>query len=1044
MPNQDESCGLTLAELEQRLRVVEPAARLVPPRVLRRVIKRDRQLPGIGLRVPHRGSHVISRDRLLTLVAPEELGDAADLPPLVILIGRPEPESLVGETRGDILARYWRTLFHMRVHVVLDRQLTDAEIGDRLEALGTAEVAEVRSVLRQEQYLLGEDDRSVYVELSAVYLELSYFNPYLLGDYFPGLVSDRVEAMLGKDLDAAGLLAATRPAGAADLPKRADPAEEEADEEESDAGALAPLPSPAGQGQHQRLMRRADRAAERGNLVRAAVLRMRAAQTAPSGYAARARSIARADLNRLVRRFQRVLAFKTAEVRPLRRALPALLEPAARGIWSVQARLLYDLQKACVDHERAVYQVDPIGWLFSLGRRPLKRLLPGQEEALSLKHLRGALGRLAATRLPDADRRRLASMLQRAITREETRLRERFRPLIAGTLEQVGLRPGNLPEQVACNKLIEELLDRVIERGYLAMGDLRDALSRNQLKLPDLDGVGEFVGGDPLIRANRHLADRLAGTYHKGEIYLRGLQRLSAAAFGTRPGRFLTLYLALPFGGAFMVLKGLEEVIDECVKLLPGEGHAEVRLLNGYSFAWLGVFLFLLLHMPAFRRGVSRCSITACRGLRWLLLDLPLGFARLPLVRDVFGSPLFQCGWQYIWKPLAVAAPLSLAFPALGAGNESWAIGGTSLFLAITGLLNTRSGRNLEETAVDWLVHRWEQLRLDIVPGLLRLVIAVFRRGVEEVERVMYTVDEWLRFRAGDSRLSWIGKLVLGLGWSALAYLIRVFINLFIEPTFNPIKHFPVVTVTAKLIVPAIPNLISAITTTLAPVMGKALAGVTAALVIFFIPGLAGFLVWELKENWRLYRANRPRTLRPVLIGHHGETLPRLLRPGLHSGTVPKLFARLRKARRTGRWAAYFKQRDALRHVEEALRHFVQREFLTLLEASGSPIGTDTDILEITLSTNRVRIELSPSVGPLDFTEANGQLTVKRTDLNGSDESRPAVAVGLAGLYRLSGVAAIREKGIDVALEPISWEQWVETWEKIRAARETAVANPFN
>ena len=46
------------------------------------------------------------------------------------------------------------------------------------------------------------------------------------------------------------------------------------------------------------------------------------------------------------------------------------------------------------------------------------------------------------------------------------------------------------------------------------------------------------------------------------------------------------------------------------------------------------------------------------------------------------------------------------------------------------------------------------------------------------------------------------------------------------------------------------------------------------------IPGIFGFLAWELKENWRLYAANRPPRLKPVVLGHHGETMRGLLRPG--------------------------------------------------------------------------------------------------------------------------------------------------------------------
>src|SRR5205814_1221217 len=92
-------------------------------------------------------------------------------------------------------------------------------------------------------------------------------------------------------------------------------------------------------------------------------------------------------------------------------------------------------------------------------------------------------------------------------------------------LVRIGLRPQNFPERIGESKLIEELLDRITERGFLNMSDLRDALARNQLKLPDLSGPHEFFRGDPLIRANRELALGGAGVYRRGEFYLRWLQR---------------------------------------------------------------------------------------------------------------------------------------------------------------------------------------------------------------------------------------------------------------------------------------------------------------------------------------------------------------------------------------------------------------------------------------------------------------------------------------------------------------------------------------
>src|SRR5262249_44252415 len=45
-------------------------------------------------------------------------------------------------------------------------------------------------------------------------------------------------------------------------------------------------------------------------------------------------------------------------------------------------------------------------------------------------------------------------------------------------------------------------------------------------------------------------------------------------------------------------------------------------------------------------------------------------------------------------------------------------------------------------------------------------------------------------------------RAVLGFIWFLVSYLLRLYVNVFIEPTVNPIKHFPAVTVAAKLLVP--------------------------------------------------------------------------------------------------------------------------------------------------------------------------------------------------------------------------------------------------
>ena len=70
--------GLDVAELQRTLRRVEPGALLVAPRILRRVIKQDRQIAGAGLLVPHRKSYCVARDSLLRWADRRELGVAAD------------------------------------------------------------------------------------------------------------------------------------------------------------------------------------------------------------------------------------------------------------------------------------------------------------------------------------------------------------------------------------------------------------------------------------------------------------------------------------------------------------------------------------------------------------------------------------------------------------------------------------------------------------------------------------------------------------------------------------------------------------------------------------------------------------------------------------------------------------------------------------------------------------------------------------------------------------------------------------------------------
>ena len=242
-----------------------------------------------------------------------------------------------------------------------------------------------------------------------------------------------------------------------------------------------------------------------------------------------------------------------------------------------------------------------------------------------------------------------------------------------------------------------------------------------------------------------------------------------------------------------------------------------------------------------------------------------------------------------------------------------------------------------------------------------------FNAALERIERVLYGVDEWLRFRGGDRRSTLLVKAVFGLAWAVIAYVARIYVNLLIEPQVNPIKHFPVVTVSHKIIVPFWVPMIRIGRTLVTPILGLGLATTFATVTVFLLPGVFGFLVWELKENWRLYAANRPPTLRPVAFGHHGETMSRLLRRGFHSGTIPKLFARLRKAERRaerGRGEGPAEKRiEQIHHVAEAIHQCVDRGFVYVLEECRAAGTFRPTVGEVECATNRVVVELRGAGG---------------------------------------------------------------------------------
>ena len=492
--------------------------------------------------MPHRKSLVVPAAAVRAVVLNDELGlePNSPLPDILILLARPEEHEREQMTAAALREYFQRLHFHARVHIALDERLArgeldEAVVRERIERIGSTAFNEIRSVLTHEAYLLPPASAvSTYVEFAAVFLERRYFAPDVLPAYFPSLVDlSRVEEILGEDVDPDAILALT-----VDL-SDGDPGGVLAREPVRE---LAPGP-PSGQGPtneraYQRLLRDAALAVKRGNDVRAAILHARASHYGDRERAEAAAAMAMEDIKRLTARLGRALSLEPQGVEAWREPLAALLVNSAYGFWNPGARLLYDLQKVCIDFERETYVIDLGAWLRSFGSKPLKRPLPAEREVLMSKHLRTAARRLNKVSVTAGQREYLSIVLGEAVAAAERRLRDRLRPPLEEALIEVGFLPRNLPERVSFHKIVEELLDDIVKRGFFAMGDIRDAIARNDLKLDDLADPLELIAGDRLLRADRRLADVLDGVYQRGPIYLRLLQGVSSCSSAQTGGVF--------------------------------------------------------------------------------------------------------------------------------------------------------------------------------------------------------------------------------------------------------------------------------------------------------------------------------------------------------------------------------------------------------------------------------------------------------------------------------------------------------------------------
>ena len=750
--------------------------------------------------------------------------------------------------------------------------------------------------------------------------------------------------------------------------------------------------------------------------------------------------------------------------RPEDHALGARLEArfgeAALGVsgpWAValaplqgrsDRRLRLDLEKACFDAERTFERTDLLAWILSLGRHPLRRPLPTLTPVRTVRHLARARHRIATAGLSPAEAERLDALVARALEAAETRLRDELRPAIhAATLPAVG--HATVVESVAHAKLVDELLDRVVARGRLDFPTLRDAVARNQAKLADLD-VHAFRSRraqsacprrflrDPLLVSDRSLSLSLAGVHRRGEAYRRGLHRLSALVFGTPLGRLMTRFVLVPALGAYALLELLQHTV---LFLVEAAAKIELPIVTPLSFALTAVVLFGLVNVPPFRRAAQAGLAAVGRALRAVFVTLPRWIAARPWVHAWFASPAWRLIVRWLLVPAALAAPLAIPI-ALGLfdlpppARLAALIG---LVPAAAALANSLLGQRLADLATLALVATRRAITQHFLPAFLGWIISVFRALLDGLERILYAVDEHLRTRVGDRRRRAIALAILALPWRLLAYVLRLYVNVSLEPKVNPVKHFPAVTIGHKIVLPLSFSLDAA----LAAPLGPSTAHIVAAAMLFIVPGLFGFLAWELKENWRLYAANRPRLLRPTVIGSHGETMARLLCRGFHSGTLPKLYAKLRRIAR--RPASRLRTRrlhvlaERRAHLVHDLAHFAERELLALLAPAGMPLV----VVRVEVASNRIRIHLgrpnataashvapraasawAPAAGwILTFAAHADGLVATVAPLPDEARDGPAFVLAVRGASSLAGAAPAPPAA------PLTWEVWSAAWE---------------
>ena len=923
-------------KLDEILEEADAGAVMVARPVLDRLLLIAWKQPPLVGQVPHRDFVVMDRQILVNRVDSTELLIPSDrnLPREVLVLERPGEEELALLRKNDpfgpaivrssrdlntfdsdehevrrrqrvVLFAVWKRLFLAMVDRTLleweaDLALVQAPIAGsasglppvpslpgakaylsgpigRLESLlpeGTIEYEEISRVLLREKCVLPDSPRPVILrEFALLFLGLRCFSPQASVYWFPALSASRQDALfaaLDGEIPVAKLLLQSRPAPWLEAASDNDDLQSEANQ------------------YFIRLQRLADQSLEKDRLVDAAILRVMASRVAPAHKTEPARKMARAHLRQLVLAIHQRLGLREDQVDEATAVLDPLLEKADQGHKNREEKLLHELENIHDDVVSPPQALDIMGWILSGGVSRLRRPMILVDVIRATRFLRMAQQHLTFTRIDNSARQSVESLLRTARQSNEAEVRAEIGPVLSEAMVDAGFSPTSHLGKLALGQIVENLIDRILEQGFLTFQNLRDALAVSPVKMPDLADFAQWVRGDELLLLDRRLSSLLEGIYQPSELYGATLERATAAFFGTMTGRFISLYLMFPYLTAFVVVAFIYHLLKtlEHNNLGPATPDRDMSELMVLAAAF-GTVLLVLVARPRVRLLARHVLGRTYDVLSWTFWEMPRKLSSSEFVRNVVLEPL---SWvlAYGVKPLMACCLMRLAQPLWFEEVAGWVL----WFALFNVVLNTRPGLMAGALAARSARRLVASLGNGLISGAVLIWQNILKRMITGIDTLILGVEELISVRQKDERVWTTVQALLQTLWFPVGYALRFMFMVVIEPFLNPVK-LPVSFVAMKIFYPVIgPPLHLALDNTFNFFIVEAFVW----FMDFIIPGAFGFFFWEFRENWRLYEANRPARMPAAMFGPHAETMRDLLEPGFHAGTLPAVYRKLRKA----------------------------------------------------------------------------------------------------------------------------------------------------